>query len=137
MSQLQSPFGTVSGVVPEPEASTTEDSPPAPVPSHRLAIPRTAGGKALLYDGPATRLREGRCLVRELSTHYQLCAIEGGTLRAPAGEADDRSDAFALAIAENLALAARRGRQRGWDWALGPKLKAEIRDRVRRLNMGL
>jgi hypothetical protein len=55
--------------------------------------------KALLYDGTATRLREGRCLVRDSITYYQLCSIEGGTLRAPAGEADDRSDAFALAIA--------------------------------------
>src|SRR5262249_7915126 len=42
-----------------------------------------------------------------------------------------------MTIAENLALAARRGRRRGWDWALGPTLKAEIRDRVRQLNMGL
>jgi putative ABC transport system ATP-binding protein len=42
-----------------------------------------------------------------------------------------------MTIAENLALAARRGRRRGWGWALGPKLRGEIRDRVRRLNMGL
>src|SRR5262249_9467245 len=42
-----------------------------------------------------------------------------------------------MSIAENLALAARRGRRRGWDWALGSKLKAEIRDRIRQLNMGL
>jgi putative ABC transport system ATP-binding protein len=42
-----------------------------------------------------------------------------------------------MTIAENLALAARRGRRRGWDWALAPKLKAEIRDRIRQLNMGL
>src|SRR4029079_17541728 len=40
-------------------------------------------------------------------------------------------------IAETLALAARRGRRRGWDWALAPKLKADIRDRIRQLNMGL
>src|SRR5262249_25234050 len=42
-----------------------------------------------------------------------------------------------MTIAENLALAARRGRRRGWDWALRPKLKDAIRDRVRQLNMGL
>jgi hypothetical protein len=46
-----------------------------------------------------TRLREGRCLVRDPATYYQLCAVEGGTLRAPAGEADDIADALALAIA--------------------------------------
>jgi putative ABC transport system ATP-binding protein len=42
-----------------------------------------------------------------------------------------------MSIAENLALAARRGRRRGWDWALAPKLKTDIRDRIRQLNMGL
>lgn len=42
-----------------------------------------------------------------------------------------------LTIAENLALAARRGRSRGLSWALRPSLKSEIRDRVRQLNLGL
>ncbi len=42
-----------------------------------------------------------------------------------------------MTIAENLALAARRGRRRGLDWALGPRLRSAIRDRVRHLNMGL
>jgi putative ABC transport system ATP-binding protein len=42
-----------------------------------------------------------------------------------------------MTIAENLALAARRGRPRGLAWALRPQLKAEIRDRVRQLNLGL
>jgi putative ABC transport system ATP-binding protein len=42
-----------------------------------------------------------------------------------------------MTIAENLALAARRGRPRGLAWALRPSLKAEIRDRVRQLNLGL
>src|SRR5204863_7916944 len=42
-----------------------------------------------------------------------------------------------MTIAENLALAARRGRPRGLSWALRPKLRDAIRDRVRTLNMGL
>jgi len=42
-----------------------------------------------------------------------------------------------MTIAENLALAARRGRPRGFDRALGPKLRDAIRDRIRQLNMGL
>jgi putative ABC transport system ATP-binding protein len=42
-----------------------------------------------------------------------------------------------MSIAENLALAARRGLTRGFGWALSPKLKSEIRDRIRTLNMGL
>jgi putative ABC transport system ATP-binding protein len=42
-----------------------------------------------------------------------------------------------MTIAENLALAARRGCARGLAWALRPSLQAEIRDRVRQLNLGL
>ena len=42
-----------------------------------------------------------------------------------------------MTIAENLALAARRGQRRGLSWALGPKFHAALRDRVRQLNMGL
>ena len=42
-----------------------------------------------------------------------------------------------MSIAENLALAAQRGRRRGLRWALPRRLGAEMRDRVRPLNMGL
>jgi len=42
-----------------------------------------------------------------------------------------------MSIAENLALAARRGRRRGFGWALKRSLRDEFRDRVRRLNMRL
>ena len=42
-----------------------------------------------------------------------------------------------MSIAENLALAAKRGRPRGLGWALNHKLRAGLRDRVRALNMGL
>jgi putative ABC transport system ATP-binding protein len=42
-----------------------------------------------------------------------------------------------MTIAENLALAARRGLSRGLAWAVPSGLKAEIRERVRQLNMGL
>jgi putative ABC transport system ATP-binding protein len=42
-----------------------------------------------------------------------------------------------MTIAENLALAARRGLGRGLGWALGGDLRAEFRNRVRRLNLGL
>src|SRR6266571_2622886 len=43
----------------------------------------------------------------------------------------------AMSIAENLALAARRGRRRGLGWALRRSMRDELRDRVRRLNMRL
>jgi putative ABC transport system ATP-binding protein len=42
-----------------------------------------------------------------------------------------------MSIAENLALAARRGRPRGLGWALTRSMCDEFRDRVRRLNMRL
>jgi len=42
-----------------------------------------------------------------------------------------------LSIAENLALAARRGRRRGLGWALGKARRAELAERVRGLGMGL
>jgi putative tryptophan/tyrosine transport system ATP-binding protein len=42
-----------------------------------------------------------------------------------------------MTIAENLALAARRGQSRGMGWALGTQARAEFRDRVRQLHLGL
>jgi putative ABC transport system ATP-binding protein len=42
-----------------------------------------------------------------------------------------------MSIAQNLALAARRGRPRGLGWALRRSMRDEFRDRVRRLNMRL
>src|SRR5437764_1305195 len=42
-----------------------------------------------------------------------------------------------MTIAENLALAARRGQARGLGWALSGTARDEFRDRVRRLNLGL
>ena len=42
-----------------------------------------------------------------------------------------------MSIAENLAMAARRGKPRGLGWALKRKFKGELRDRIRTLNMGL
>ena len=42
-----------------------------------------------------------------------------------------------MTIAENLSLAARRGKPRGFGWALDKQLQGELRDRVRTLNMGL
>ena len=42
-----------------------------------------------------------------------------------------------MSIAENLSMAARRGRPRGFGWALNRKLREALRDRIRSLNMGL
>ena len=42
-----------------------------------------------------------------------------------------------MSIAENLALASRRGMHRGLGWAVNRHAVAELRDRIRSLNMGL
>jgi len=42
-----------------------------------------------------------------------------------------------MTIAENLALSARRGFPRGLGWALSGSVRAELRDRVQALEMGL
>jgi len=63
---------------------------------------------------------------------HRRAALIGRVFQNPfAGTAPDMS------IAENIALAVRRGLPRGFGWALGRGLKAEICERVRRLGMGL
>ena len=42
-----------------------------------------------------------------------------------------------MTIAENLIMAARRGRSRGLGWALKPTMRQELRDRISRLTLGL
>jgi putative ABC transport system ATP-binding protein len=42
-----------------------------------------------------------------------------------------------MSIAENLAMAARRGHRRGFGWALNRKMREAFRERIRSLNMGL
>jgi putative ABC transport system ATP-binding protein len=42
-----------------------------------------------------------------------------------------------MSIAENVALAARRGRRRGMGWALHAGVRRSMRDRIRRLGLGL
>jgi putative tryptophan/tyrosine transport system ATP-binding protein len=45
--------------------------------------------------------------------------------------------AASMSIAENFALATRRGFSRGLGWALSAALKKDLRDRVKQLNLGL
>lgn len=42
-----------------------------------------------------------------------------------------------MSIAENFALAAKRGKKRGFGWALSPNLMGSLRERVATLRMGL
>jgi putative tryptophan/tyrosine transport system ATP-binding protein len=63
---------------------------------------------------------------------YRRAALIGRVFQNPFS-----GTAPSLSIAENLALAARRGLPRGFGWALGRSLHGEMVERVRLLNMGL
>jgi len=58
----------------------------------------TSLGKALLYNACADAFRDEETVLHSFATFTQLASIEGATLRAPAGERDDRADSYALAI---------------------------------------
>jgi hypothetical protein len=65
----------------------------------------TSKGKALLYSAAADAFRDGDTKVHSYDTFMQLASIDGSTLRAPEGEADDRADSFALAcVARNIRI---------------------------------
>lgn len=55
-------------------------------------------GKTLLYDNAADAFRTNDTKLHSFTTHTQLSSIEGSSLRAPDGEADDEADSYALAL---------------------------------------
>ncbi len=63
---------------------------------------------------------------------YRRAALVGRVFQNPF-----QGTAPKMSIAENLALAALRGRRRGLGWAIPRRLRKEIRDRVGALRMGL
>src|SRR5512144_264338 len=78
-------------------------------------------GRILLGGSDITRLRE-----------HARAAFIGRVFQNPfSGTAPEMS------IAENLALAARRGQRRGLGWALSRTFQDSLRERVRGLGMGL
>ncbi len=56
-------------------------------------------GKTQLYDKCADACKNAEVTLHSFATYSQLASIDGSTLHAPAGEPDDRADAFALACA--------------------------------------
>jgi hypothetical protein len=56
-------------------------------------------GKTQLYDKCADACKNAEITLHSFATYTQLAAIDGSTLRAPAGQPDDRADALALACA--------------------------------------
>ena len=61
-------------------------------------------GKTLLYDACADAFRNKETVLHSFATFVQLSSIEGSSLRAPEGQFDDRSDAYALAVAGVVAV---------------------------------
>jgi len=55
-------------------------------------------GKTMLYDTAAETFRTGDTILHGFTTYTQLASIEGSSLRAPEGEADDEADSYALAL---------------------------------------
>lgn len=53
----------------------------------------------MMYDLAADAFRLRAVTVHSSRTMHQLAAIEGSSLRAPAGQHDDRADSFALCCA--------------------------------------
>lgn len=72
----------------------------------------TVLGKTMLYDTCADAFRNKETLLHNFQTFTQLSLIEGSTLRAPAGEMDDRADAYALALVARV----RAGSRASADW---------------------
>jgi putative ABC transport system ATP-binding protein len=103
-----------------------------------IVIGTNGSGKSSLLNGVAGTFFVDRGVIRlaghdvtRWPEHRRACLI-GRVFQNPFS-----GTAPTMTIAENLALAARRGRRRGLEWALGPKIKTAIRDRVGQLNMGL
>jgi len=106
--------------------------------SFTIVIGGNGSGKSTLLNAVAGTVPLDRGSIRldgrDITTwpEHRRAALIGRVFQNPfSGTAADMS------IAENLALAARRGRRRGLGWALGGAFRRELRDRIRRLGMGL
>lgn len=76
-------------------------------------------GKSLLYDNAAEAFRTEDTILHSFTTNTQLSSIEGSSLRAPDGDADDEADSYALGlVARTLEVETRVplviGSAKGW-----------------------
>ncbi len=62
-------------------------------------------GKAILYATCAEAFRDRETVLHSQATYLQLASIDGGTLKAPPSQHDDRADSYALALAGIVTLA--------------------------------
>ncbi len=103
-----------------------------------VVIGTNGSGKSTLLSAVAGSLPidAGRIVVNGVdltrAPEHRRAALVGRVFQNPF-----TGTAPSMTIAENLALAARRGRPRGLGWVLTARTRKEIRERVRRLNMQL
>jgi len=76
-------------------------------------------GKALLYDSATECFRSQETILHSFATMCQLASIDGSSLRAPEGQADDRADAYALACVAMQELKRLREMEAGDVFAIG------------------
>jgi putative ABC transport system ATP-binding protein len=109
-----------------------------PAGSFVVVIGTNGSGKSSLLNAVAGTflVDKGRILLADRDvtswSEHRRATLIGRVFQDPF-----KGTAANMTIAENLALAARRGRSRGLAWALQPHFKTEIRDRIRQLNLGL
>jgi putative ABC transport system ATP-binding protein len=106
--------------------------------SFTVVIGTNGSGKSTLLNAVAGTFPVDEGSLRIAGTdvtrwpEYRRAALVGRVFQNPFSGTAPR-----LSIAENLSLAARRGLPRGLGFALRSRLKSEMRDTIRQLNMGL
>jgi putative ABC transport system ATP-binding protein len=106
--------------------------------SFTIVIGTNGSGKSTLLNAVAGTFLVDQGRLRIAGTdvtgwpEHRRAALVGRVFQNPFS-----GTAPSLSIAENLSLASRRGLSRGFGFALRSRLKGEMRDVVRQLNMGL
>lgn len=103
-----------------------------------IVLGMNGSGKSTLLNAVAGSffVDEGKIVIagRDVTTwpEHRRASLIGRVFQNPFS-----GTAPGMSIAENFALASRRGRARGLSWALAPELMAPLRERIASLKMGL
>lgn len=103
-----------------------------------IVIGTNGSGKSTLLNAVAgTFLLDSGCLAIDGRTVTRWAEHRRASLVGRVFQNPFSGTAPHMSIAENLALAAQRGKRRGFGWALKGRVVTEMKQRVRALNMGL
>jgi putative ABC transport system ATP-binding protein len=106
--------------------------------SFAVIIGTNGSGKSTLLNAVAGSFQVDRGTIRVAGTdvtrwpEHRRATLIGRVFQNPF-----TGTAPSMTIAENLTLAARRGRRRGLGWALTAGMRHDLSDRIRALNLGL